>query len=248
MPAIASDIKRLFCSLKTYLAPVGVAVAIFFSLQDDFVKRSDWNTLSLYMYAVQASGFLVAYICCAVPYGTVFCEDLENRYFRQRIIREGVETYVRTNMLTVYCSAVLTMASGSILFWIMQVRIPHGHSIDVELYNQGRLGFLVSSGHFFIYFLMTAFRIGMFAGALAVISAFLSIYLRNKAATLSAPVLVSQILRGVVIRQMSFETLFFPYGKVFNHEAANAVLTLGISIATVVLFSFLTEWKIKRVL
>ena len=95
---------------------------------------------------------------------------------------------------------------------------------------------------------MTAFRIGMFAGALAVISAFLSIYLRNKAATLSAPVLVSQILRGVVIRQMSFETLFFPYGKVFNHEAANAVLTLGISIATVVLFSFLTEWKIKRVL
>ena len=66
-------------SYPIYLGIVGVAISMWFSLEDSAFTEGmvNGNALDTYDLAVGMSGIMIAYVFCAFSYATVFCEDLE---------------------------------------------------------------------------------------------------------------------------------------------------------------------------
>ena len=72
---LKTDIRRLIKNHSIYLAIVGVAVSIWFSLEDyAFNERMvNGNVLDTYSMAANMSGIMIVYAFCAFSYATVFC-------------------------------------------------------------------------------------------------------------------------------------------------------------------------------
>ena len=247
MGNLFSDIKRLVIHPKTYLAVVGVMASIFFSLQDDFANGISQNAVSMYLFAIDSAGFLVAYVFCALPFGTTFCEDLKSRYIRQNVIRNGIRKYVCSRMTVIYISALLVMLFGSALFLLIRGIGYQESFLGNEGYEYLRYGFLISGGHSFWGCMIVALRLGLLAGTLSVMAVGISLYMVNKAAALALPVLIFQILLELG-GKYSYISLFFPDIKVFAADWLDSVLTIVISFLTVVVIICIAEQKIKKLL
>ena len=110
---LKTDIRRLIKNYPIYLAIVGVAVSMWFSLEDYAFTEGmvNGNALDTYGFAVSMSGIMIAYAFCAFSYATVFCEDLEYKYARYSINRGNTWKYVVSKAVVVYGASVITMVS-----------------------------------------------------------------------------------------------------------------------------------------
>lgn len=108
---LKTDIRRLIKNYPIYLAIVGVAVSMWFSLEDYAFTEGmvNGNALDTYGFAVSMSGIMIAYAFCAFSYATVFCEDLEYKYARYSINRGNTWKYVVSKAVVVYGASVITM-------------------------------------------------------------------------------------------------------------------------------------------
>ena len=115
---LKTDIRRLIKNYPIYLGIVGVAISMWFSLEDSAFTEGmvNGNALDTYDLAVGMSGIMIAYVFCAFSYATVFCEDLEYKYARYSINRGNTWKYVVSKAVVVYGSSVITMVLGSLLF------------------------------------------------------------------------------------------------------------------------------------
>ena len=84
---LRTDFSRLFKKYPLYLAIVGVAVSLIFSLENYAFEKGmvNVNVMDTYMFAVEMSGKMIAYAFCASAFATAFCEDLENKYLRLQL-------------------------------------------------------------------------------------------------------------------------------------------------------------------
>ena len=75
-----SDLHRLLKNYPLYLAVLGVAAALWFSLENYAFQEEmvNGNVLDTYIMSTNMSGIMIAYAFCAFPYAAAFCEDLEN--------------------------------------------------------------------------------------------------------------------------------------------------------------------------
>lgn len=107
---LKTDIRRLIKNYPIYLAIVGVAVSMWFSLEDYAFTEGmvNGNALDTYGFAVSMSGIMIAYAFCAFSYATVFCEDLEYKYARYSINRGNTWKYVVSKAVVVYGASVIT--------------------------------------------------------------------------------------------------------------------------------------------
>lgn len=64
---------------------------------------------------------MIAYVFCAFPFATVFCEDLDNKYIRYELIGSNLKRYVVTKIAFIYLTAILVMVLGTILFYYRDV-------------------------------------------------------------------------------------------------------------------------------
>ena len=244
---LLSDFKRLLLNPKTYLASIGVTVALFFSEQDYFSQNSAENAISRYLEATEMSGFLIAFIFCALPFATVFCEDIQDRFIRQSCLRTGIKKYVCSKILVIYLSSVVTMVAGSILFYVLHSLSAQEAFYETEIYGNSYMGFLFVGGHYFLYCLATALHLGMLAGSLSVMAAFTSLYIRSKTATLAMPVFFYQILMEFD-RNTLFGLLFTPSSRVFVAGWKNVVAVICMSLIPVILLLCGSIRKIMKVL
>lgn len=135
---LKTDIRRLIKNYPIYLAIVGVAVSMWFSLEDYAFTEGmvNGNALDTYGFAVSMSGIMIAYAFCAFSYATVFCEDLEYKYARYSINRGNTWKYVVSKAVVVYGASVITMVLGSLLF-VASIRLKMQH---VNMYHAIRVG------------------------------------------------------------------------------------------------------------
>ena len=101
---LRTDFSRLFKKYPLYLAIVGVAVSLIFSLENYAFEKGmvNVNVMDTYMFAVEMSGKMIAYAFCASAFATVFCEDLENKYLRYSIGRGNLIKYVFSNHKVIF--------------------------------------------------------------------------------------------------------------------------------------------------
>ena len=70
---LKTDIRRLIKNYPIYLGIVGVAISMWFSLEDSAFTEGmvNGNALDTYDLAVGMSGIMIAYVFCAFSYATV---------------------------------------------------------------------------------------------------------------------------------------------------------------------------------
>lgn len=241
-----SDIKRLFKSYEIYIAIIGVMLSLFFSLEDNGIQES--GVLSTYMLSLALSGRIIAYAFCALPYATVFCEDLENKYVRYQIIRGNLKKYVLSKVMVIYISSVITMVLGTLLFlFICRIQVSWADlqmdSLNVEL--AGNYAFLISGKHYFLYCLLFSLHLGLLAGIFSVFAAYFSLYISNKVTVLILPVVVYQILLEYSRNGIISVALFYPYNKAFAQDWLYFFVILIVSIFITVLLMTGIYKKIK---
>lgn len=144
---LKTDIRRLIKNYPIYLAIVGVAVSMWFSLEDYAFTEGmvNGNALDTYGFAVSMSGIMIAYAFCAFSYATVFCEDLEYKYARYSINRGNTWKYVVSKAVVVYGASVITMVLGSLLFVAsIRLKIPWtSEGLQDAFFMEGMYGSLI---------------------------------------------------------------------------------------------------------
>ena len=226
---LKTDIRRLIKNYPIYLAIVGVAVSMWFSLEDYAFTEGmvNGNALDTYGFAVSMSGIMIAYAFCAFSYATVFCEDLEYKYARYSINRGNTWKYVVSKAVVVYGASVITMVLGSLLF-VASIRLK------------------IPWKHYWPYVFLSALQMGMLAGVLSLAASFLSMFVSNKMLVLITPVLIQQILMEYSGKGWFNAMLIYPTLNRFSTDIQYFLTALGCSLCFSALFTWGIYKKIKN--
>ena len=243
---LRTDIRRLVKNYSIYLAIVGVAVSIWFSLENYAFEEGmvNGNALDTYSLAVNLSGIMIAYAFCAFSYATVFCEDLEHKYARYSINRGNTLKYVVSKAVIVYGSSVITMVLGSLLFVAaIRLKLPWtSGAADQSTYLAGMYSSLIAGEHYWSYVFLCALQMGMLAGTLSLAASFLSMFVSNKMLILITPILIQQILLEYRGKGWFSVMLIYPTLNRFSTDIQYFLTVFGCSLC----FSALLTWGIYK--
>ena len=243
---LRTDIRRLVKNYSIYLAIVGVAVSIWFSLENYAFEEGmvNGNALDTYSLAVNLSGIMTAYAFCAFSYATVFCEDLEYKYARYSINRGNTWKYVVSKAVVVYGASVITMVLGSLLFVAaIRLKLPWtSGAADQSTYLAGMYSSLIAGEHYWSYVFLCALQMGMLAGTLSLAASFLSMFVSNKMLILITPILIQQILLEYRGKGWFSVMLIYPTLNRFSTDIQYFLTVFGCSLC----FSALLTWGIDK--
>lgn len=205
-----SDLKRMLTGYRVYLAICGVVLAYIFSRENTGIENN--SVLLTFVSSTMLSGSLITYIFCAFPFAQVFCEDIENKYLHYELIRGGLKRYVFVKTIIIFFSSIAVMVIGSLLF-ILLLRT-QGPMVDEKMGVDsfllgGAYSDLLEREHYIWYCIIYAFQLGMLAGVLSVMSAFLSLYISNRVMVLVLPVFITQVLVDFKTNQYGFGILSY---------------------------------------
>lgn len=242
---LKTDIRRLIKNHSIYLAIVGVAVSIWFSLEDyAFNERMvNGNVLDTYSMAANMSGIMIVYAFCAFSYATVFCEDLEHKYARYSINRGNIWKYVVSKAVVVYGASVITMVLGSLLFVAtIRLKLPWTSDSLQDIYLGGMYSSLIVGEHYWAYVFLCTLQMGMLAGVLSLAASFLSMFVSNKMLILITPILIQQLLLEYRGNGWFNVLLIYPSSNQFSTDIQYFLTVFGSSFC----FSVLLTWGIYK--
>ena len=242
---LKTDIRRLIKNHSIYLAIVGVAVSIWFSLEDyAFNERMvNGNVLDTYSMAANMSGIMIVYAFCAFSYATVFCEDLEHKYARYSINRGNIWKYVVSKAVVVYGASVITMVLGSLLFVAtIRLKLPWTSDSLQDIYLGGMYSSLIAGEHYWVYVILCTLQMGMLAGVLSLAASFLSMFVSNKMLILITPILLQQLLLEYRGNGWFNVLLIYPSSNQFSTDIQYFLTVFGSSLS----FSVLLTWGIYK--
>ena len=82
---IKVEYRRTFLSHNFYVGILGVAFSYFYSIYKvSGISNSIYNTYTVAVYFIP---FVLSLTFCALPYAQSLCEDMENKYIQQIMLR-----------------------------------------------------------------------------------------------------------------------------------------------------------------
>ncbi len=247
-----TELYRLFTKKEAYLGMAGVALALFLSVGSwEDITDSVVYTMMLSTYN---TGFLLAFVFCALPYGSVFCDDLEHHYIRYAVNRGGLWKYVTAKMAVIFLSSVWTMAAGCILFALAcSLKLPwlEEQTIRNVLFGGSYVG-LLENGNYIGWAGLYGMQWGLFGGCLSLMSSYLSLFLSNKLFVLAMPVLLYQIIVEVGTNTFRKYSMLDPLlifdgrYKLFSSDGAVLLWACAVGLCCYVIFCIAVYRKLKK--
>ena len=180
------DLKRCFCSKKLLLGVLGCILIMFFG-------SMEWMKTALsvfYVYDLLMSGmpFLIVLTFCALPYSGGFCDDLENKYIMQLLIRGNIRKYIASKIVTVVVSSISCyLLAASIYIGILHAKLTWLHSEEMQNFDDGNL--LVQQGHYLGYLILMSLQFSLVTAVLSLLASYISLYINNRLLTLTVPLM-----------------------------------------------------------
>lgn len=246
MGYIKADMLRLGKSYTWYLGIAGVAFALFCSLEGRGFENG--SVIFTYVFATHLSGVLLTYLFSAVPFATVFCEDIEQKYMNYEIIRGNFKTYVRSKCVVIYVSSFLTMVIGTLIFVLLcRTQIPwvNWDMTDLSMEKAGCYGTLLEKGHYVVYCLLYASHLGMWSGLLSLMAALGSVYVSNKLLICVLPILCHLLLGMVNINGYGADMVYANM-KIFQYDWLNFGFLFAASLAAACIIGKLIYISLKQ--
>lgn len=205
-----NDLFRLIQKKELYLSIIGVACVLNFSTRDGggISKSVLWTML----YSTYGVGFILSFVFCALPYATVFCEELETQYVKYAVIRGNLKYYIFSKILIIFSSSILVMSAGCVLFAVCcSVRLPWIDADTLEqVLNTGGYSGILKNNMYILWFVLYGIQWGVYAGCLSLISAYVSLYMSNKLLVLAVPAFTHQLIIELVTNRFSEIEMFNP--------------------------------------
>lgn len=188
---LRADVYQVLTKKETWLSVLGVTLSMFFALESpEELENSVIDTL---LYSAYGVGFKLSFVFCVLPFGTAFCEELENHYIKYVLIRGNLKKYAVSKAIVIFLASVAVMAMGVLMFAIIcSFKMPW---IEVESYDSDvAYKSLLANNHYVVWVAVYGVQWGIFAGCLSLASAFCSLYISNRLLLLAMPVLICQII------------------------------------------------------
>lgn len=229
-----TDFRRLGKSYRWLFGIVGVAVALFFSLESTLFEKGlvNGNVLSTYIYSTVMTGSLITYSFCAFPFAGVYPEEREHKYIRYGVIRGNLKAYVLSKTAVIYISSVGVMILGTFLFlFLCRIQVPwtDWNRDQYGMVLSGCYGSVMEQGHVLLYCGLYALNMGLVAGALSNMAALCSVFISNTVLTFIFPVLAFRILVSADIYGYNIYA-FYAYIKLFENDGINLLFLTVISV------------------
>lgn len=231
-----TDLERLLKRYGFYISVLGVAMALFFALEDYGVINN--SVMDTYISGTEMSGMMLVYIFCAFPYAPVIVEDIENKYVRCQLIRGDLRRYVASKIFVIYASSIVVMVAGTCVFLALlrtQIAWEDPFASDLGVLMAGSYADLLLEKRYFLYCFFYSLQLGLLAGTLSVFAAFVSLYISNKVTVLAIPMLAYQILLNAsgtaTINIFSFRA----YNKIFSNNFCHFSAVVCLSLLPVFL-------------
>lgn len=246
---LESDMKRAFLSVRFPGSVACVTATLFFSL---YRMADIVSVYRAYMDAVYFIPFVLTLTFCTIPYAESFSEDVRHKYIQPMLLRGGIKKYVISKILTVYISSVLTMILGVAVFILLvKTRVPWSLAEDY-LYPDILTETLFKQGYHVLFFLIHSFFLGLLAGNLSVLAAYLALYWNEKLFVMSVPFLVYYILvyyAGQVVGNnpwLDIRQIFNVSYNINGSSAYSLLWALGISLVFLIVMGICSYRKLRR--
>lgn len=184
---LKTDFYRLVSSRQFYIGIIGMAILYYASgFQTTFQ-----DICASYTYTGMFSTAILAYAFCAIPFSGCYVEDEENHFWYLAVQKGTIKKYVWSKVLVCFFGAVLTMVIGVTLFALtLHMRFPFilgDDPISTQLREVDSFGFLLYKDTALLYFMGSAGMKGLLGGVFALLSAYLSLYEKNRLFTICIP-------------------------------------------------------------
>lgn len=250
---VAADSFRLITSGQFYIGIVGIACIY---LLGTYQAGPVMDVYTGYFFNSWFSTWILSYAFCAVPFSSCYVEDAEQQSWYHQIQRGSLREYAWSKTLVCFWGGVAAMVLGVLLFVLaLSFRYPllseRNHFVEErQIWNS--FGFFLNGDTMLLYFICSACMCGLMGGIFAQLSAWLSLYEKNRLFTICAPVI------GVYfIDNFLTDTLRLPDAAkilaIFNSDNAlfevrwlNIVYAVIVALAAFIGIGILTERKIER--
>lgn len=255
---IKHDIRRAF-GWTFYMT---IIISVFFMfvimLERNMQEGSVFTIVEDIAYTCE---YMLVLAFATVPYAHAFVEDFERKMIYQIVTRGSLLKYVLSKALSIFLSSVLSVTISMLLFVGILRLSGYAWMSDfiVQYYELNGIGFpdlelwwMLDSGYEFLFYLLAGLQLGFLAAIVALASATLSLFIKNKMMITIFPVIclyvMYEYLSGILgygygIYQL-FD-IFQNYTFLGNHFFTRACIeTVGIyAVLTMVIYK-----RIKRML
>lgn len=243
------DLYRAIFSWKFIIAYLGVLLSLFLGCVE---IHSLTNVLSVVSSVIFGISLLLCFIFSSLAYGSCFCEDFENNYFRCELIRGNTKKYVLSKVIIILITSILTIIIGLLLFvTILHLFIPwvdlSSSSNFHNIVEYGKFKFLLKNYYFIFYFVSLASLIGMLAGILSLISAYVSLYISNRLLILTIPSMSLYFFDGILSpMEIYFMDIFTAPSIVVSNTPTTVLIILGVTLLCATILYFAILKKVER--
>lgn len=209
---------------------------------------------SLHMLPVGGIGGMVIWAIASIPHSASICDELEERFLFQILLRVNRLKYQIFKQLSVFIIAFVTMFLGFYLFICIQmICLP---VIHVGFENIGLYG-KTSVEQPYFYILLYGIQISVMAGALALVAAMSALMIRNRVLIYIIPVvyLYFQDMLSVLLlgndRGIYLSLLRSGYFSLNYTDSSTVWLVAYIQILLTVcviciLFNLIFRWRVEH--
>ncbi len=234
---LRGDFKRALFTNRFLIGVAGVVFALFYSLH----RMADIASVyTAYMDALYFIPFSVALIFCAVPFAGSFLEDIKHKYIQLLIMRGSLKKYLMSKIIMIYISSAFSMFFGIMLF-IVLVRLQVPWALEDEyLYSDILTKVFWENGHHLIFFAIHALFIGLMAGNLAILAAYVSLFWQEELLTIALPFLVYYLIvyyeYGLFgnVAWLNIKQIFNISYDVWKHPLYTLLWPVCVSLVTIV--------------
>lgn len=249
---LKTDVYRLISSKQFYIGIIGMAVLYYASgFQFGFQE-----ICASYICTKMTSVAILSYAFCAIPFSGCYVEDEENLFWYLTVQRGSIKKYAWSKVLVCFVGAVLAMVIGTAIFvLVLHIQYPmvmEDGAVGVQLREVDAFGFLLHGNTAFWYFICSAGMNGLLGGIFALLSAYLSLYEKNRLFTICTPVIGYYFLENFLTdvlhmsNAVNLEVIFSSDLSLFNNTVWDVFYALIVALIVLIGIGTLTVRKIER--
>lgn len=248
---LKTDFYRMISSRQFYIAIVGIAFLYYMS----GFQFAFQDVCASYTYTKMLSIAILAYAFCAIPFSGCYVEDEENHFWYLAVQKGTIRKYVWSKVVVCFLGAVLSMILGVALFaGALHIRYPlvSDNAIAVQLREVDAFGFLLYKDTAFLYFVCSAGMNGLLGGIFALLSAYLSLYEKNRLFTICIPIIGYYFFENFFTNTLNMpdsanlDVIFSSDLSLFQNTLLDVFYAVVIAVIALVMIGILTVKKIER--
>ena len=111
--SLGTEIKRAIFTPQFPMVILAMIGCSYFHTHTGFTM---FTASDYYIFMIESYGQMTFTICCIILTALSVCDDLENKYLRYQIIREGRNVYVLSKMIVGFCVNYLAIVLSSVIY------------------------------------------------------------------------------------------------------------------------------------